>query len=324
MAEDAHEKPPVSSDQFGSALAPSILSVCDGRLADLRYFKTPWQQGGAATAYGSWRCDDESVLEVVVKAPVGPVEYRFTRVLGEKGAPTPRVAACGDELGAYDLAWLVIERVPGEPMSRDLSKKDVLDLAGAAAQFYGASLEAFGPPTKAPTPVDWHELIEKARQCARENAIPEEQRWKEALKTVTKSLDSLVMRWRARKTTYWRHGDFHPGNAMRRPEGSPWGPSECVLIDLARVTPGHWVTDAVYLERIHWGKPEMLHGVKPVKAVAKAMKKVGVEPGEDYNELANIRRILTAACTPAFLEREGHPKHVVGALEALEHSLTLV
>ncbi len=324
MADDTHEKASVSPEQFGASLAPSLIDACGGSLSDLRFFTTAWQQGGAATAYGAWCHDDGTEREVVVKAPVGWTEFQFTRDLGARNAPTPRVAACGDELGAYDLAWLVIERIPGDPLSSDLKKKDVLDLCAAAASFYKESLDCFGPPTKAPTPVEWESYIERARQSVRDNAIPEEQRWKEALKATSKALPGLISAWRARSTRFWRHGDFHPGNAMRRPEDSAWGPSECVLIDLARVTPGHWVTDAVYLERIHWGKPEMLHGVKPAKAMAKAMRKIGLDPGDDYSDLANIRRLLTAACTPVFLEREGHPKHVIGALEALEHTLKLV
>lgn len=324
MTEDAHQKPPVAPGEFASALAPSLIEASGERLSDLRYFSTDWQQGGAVTAYAKWRHDDGSIRDVVVKAPVGPVEHRFTSALGEMDAPTPRVPACGEELGPYDLAWLVIERIPGEPMSRNLQKKDLLDLADSTALFYQCTIERFGAPTKEPTPVDWSALLEKARQSVRDNSIPDEQRWKEALKSVAKSIDSVVAKWRARPMRFWRHGDLHPGNAMRRPEGSPWGKPCCVLIDLARVTPGHWVTDAVYLERIHWGKPELLHGLKPVKLLAKAMKKIGLDPGDDYNELANLRRLLTAACTPAFLDREGHPKHLAGALDALELSLTLI
>ena len=309
---------------FGTTLAPALIEASNGRLSDIRFFSTDWQQGGAVTAYGVFRFDDDTERDVVVKAPVGPVEHRFTTALAKAGAPTPGVAVSGVELGAYDFAWIIIERLTGKPMSSDFKKKDLLDLSTAAAKFYHSALDSFGAPTKAPTPVDWPSLVDKARHSLRDNTIPDEQRWKEALKAVARSLDSLVERWRARPITFWRHGDLHPGNAMRRPADSPWGAPGCVLIDLARVTPGDWVTDAVYLERIHWGKPELLYKQKPVKLIAKAMKQLGLDPGADYHQLATIRRLLTAACTPAFLEREGHPKHLAGALDALEQSLALV
>lgn len=329
MEENGLEQTPVSpvpglNGHFGASLAPALIDASGGRLSELHFFMTDWQQGGAATAYGVYRFDDGSHRDVVVKAPVGPVEHRVTTSLANVGAPTPGVACSGLELGAYDLAWLVLEKLPGEPISRDFTKRNLLDLIDATARYYKAAELAFGPPTEPPPPVDWAELVEKARRSVRENALPDEQRWKESLKSVAKLLDSLVTRWQARSTRYWRHGDLHPGNAMRRPDDSPWGLGGCILFDLDRVTPGHWVSDALYLERIHWGKPELLHGEKPVKLLAKAMKKHECDPGDDYHELATIRRILTASCTPVFLDREGHSKHLAGTLDVLERSLAAV
>lgn len=324
MVEGAADMPANDPTWLGSELGPALVECCDGRLGDLRFFRTDWQQGGAATAFGTWRDGAGPQREVVIKAPVGPVEHRFTTALASVESPTPRLAASGTVLGAYDLAWLVIERLPGDPMSHAATKQDVADVIAAAAGFYSSALEALGPPTTGPKLADWHGLVERARAAVHENHIPEQQRWKESLKKAVKALDALVAAWRAEPIRFWRHGDLHLGNAMRRPAGSPWGEPGCVLIDLARVEPGHWVADAVYLERVHWGRPEALHKIKPVGAIAKALKSRGVDPGEGYQELAVVRRALTAACTPAFLQLEGSPQRLTAALDVLERSLAAV
>jgi len=49
---------------------------------------------------------------------------------------------------------------------------------------------------------------------------------------------------------------------MVRGEDSTRGRAGCVLIDLAEAGPGHWVEDGVYLERLFWGRPGLLHGVE--------------------------------------------------------------
>ncbi|RMH28410.1 MAG: aminoglycoside phosphotransferase family protein [Planctomycetota bacterium] len=306
---------------LGSELGPALASATDGRLSDLRFFRTDWQRGGAATATGVWTAGDGTSREVVVKAPVGPVEHRFTRALAQTDALTPRVAASGTELGAYDLAWLVMERLPGQTLAHGCTKRDVADFIQSAALFYARALDTAGPPDEPPEPVDWARLVDRARAAVQANAIPDQQRWKEALKRVSRSLEGLVAEWRARPARFWRHGDLHLGNAMRRPDGSAWGPAGCVLLDLDRVEPGHWVADAVYLERVYWDRPEALHKVKPVGAIARELKKLGVDPGEDYQRLATVRRALTAACTPAFLDREGAPARLAAALGVLERSL---
>ena len=324
MSDPATEMPADSPTALGSELGPALIDAADGRLGELRFFRTDWQRGGAATAIGSWRDQDGAPRAVVVKAPVGPAEYRFTTALARTDAPTPRLAASGTELGAYDLAWLVMERLPGEPMAHGCTKRDITDFIGAAAAFYAGALDAVGPPPDTPEPVDWAALVERSRVSAQENSIPDQQRWKEALKKMTRAIDGLVGAWRSRPVRFWRHGDLHLGNAMRRPNGSPWGPAQCVLIDFDRVEAGHWVADAVYLERVYWGHPETLHKIKPVGAVARELKKLGVDPGDDYQHLATVRRALTAACTPAFLDREGAPAHLAAALDVLERSLAAV
>lgn len=63
--------------------------------------------------------------------------------------------------------------------------------------------------------------------------------------------------WESRPRDTWCHGDLHPGNAMRRDLGNGQR-GRCVLLDLAFVHPGHWVEDAVYIERQFWARPSCL------------------------------------------------------------------
>jgi len=320
-----HESGPSSGREiFGSELEPALLEASEGRLTGLRWFQADWQRGGAATAYGSFSFPDGTQRDVVVKAPVGPVEHRFTTKLWESGAPTPGVAAHGHSLGGYDMAWLVMERLTGEPISKRPDKKALRDLAGAAAAFYQRADAVFGAPPSAPEEADWADLLSKARSAIKENSLPSEQRWNDAVKKTQRALPALLTRWSSRAIDTWRHGDLHLGNAMTREDGSPWGPAGCILIDLGNVRPGHWVEDAVYLERVHWAEPDVLQGAKPVKLLAKARRDAGFRQDDDYNDLANIRRTLLAACVPAFLHREGHPRYLAGALDVLERTLPLV
>ncbi len=101
-------------------------------------------------------------------------------------------------------------------------------------------------------------------------------------------------------------------------------PGGCTLIDLALVHPGHWVEDAVYLERLYWGRSDLLEGVRPVPFLAQARRERGMSSPEDYTLLANIRRVLMAACVPNFLKHEGHPRYVSAALDVLERLLPVV
>jgi hypothetical protein len=86
---------------------------------------------------------------------------------------------------------------------------------------------------------------------------------------------------------------------------------------------GHWVEDAVYLERLYWGRAEKLHGIKPVSMLAKFRRESGQEASDDYASLAHVRRVLMGSTAPAFLEREGHPRYLRAALENVEKSLPI-
>lgn len=301
-----------------------LIHACDGRLSQIQWFRAAWQAGGASTGFARFSMPDGREVDAVVKIPVGPVEHRWTTALGGQDSSctvTPRALAAGTSVGGHDLAWLVLEKLEGQPLNTSFDLNGVQDLLAAAVELY-AHAAASRPLADEPAPAakDWAGLIAKGREVIHQHGIAEEQRWNAAIRQVQRALPDLVARWDARPINTWCHGDLHPGNAMRR-AGSP---AACVLIDLALVHPGHWVEDAVYLERLYWAKPELLHGVKPVSYIAKLRRERGLPCGEDYSLLAHVRRTLMAASVPAFLAHEGHPKYVHAALEVLEKTLPLV
>lgn len=311
---------------LGESLGPALREECEGRLGSIEWFRSSWQHGGAATGLAEWS-DGSGTTPAIVKLPVPALEHRWTVLMGDGAhGPTPRVLAHGDMIGERRVDWLVLERLPGAPLSANLDEQAVLDLVRTAAVFQQQAA-ARRAVDEAPKDKDWHALVDRARTVVRMHGIPEEQRWNDALRLVQKSLDSLVARWRARPIDAWCHGDLHPGNALRRAPSDVPDASPAVLIDLALVHSGHWVEDAVYLERLYWARPALLHGVKPVSALAKARRELGLptdEPGGAYVEIANLRRVLMASVVPAFLEREGHPAYTHAALEVLERVLPQV
>jgi hypothetical protein len=94
------------------------------------------------------------------------------------------------------------------------------------------------------------------------------------------------------------------------------------LIDLAEVHAGHWIEDAVYLERQLWARPERLKAHKPVREIAAARKRLGLSVDADYARLAMARRALLAATAPRFLKSEGHPAYLDACLGWLEIALS--
>ena len=334
MGVDSHRVPPPTTDSLtlGASLGPALADHCQGRLSHIEWFRSTWQHGGAATGFATWRESDGQETEVVVKVPVGPVEFRWTVNLaandaergGSRGKPTPRVLAWGDSLAGYDLAWLVMERLDGQTLSHGWCRENLEDLVLAAARLH-ASAARMMPVAMAPPPPDWDRLIHRAREVARRSELPEAQHWNESVKKVQKVLPRLAAKWLARPVDSWCHGDLHPGNAMRRRgtvDGN--GRAECVLIDLALVHAGHWVEDAVYLERQLWGHPEGLFGVHIVSQLARYRRELGLPTEGDYGAVANLRRVLMAACAPAYLEHEGNPRYLHAALETIDRLLPQV
>lgn len=320
MGGEAHPGTHQDGHGIAASLGPALIDHCGGRLSAIEWFRSTWQHGGAATGFAKWG-ENGRTLDVMIKMPVGPVEHRWTSQLSstDPAAPTPRVIACGESLAGYDLAWVIVERLTGHTLTHRWCKASLDDLLKAASQMQAraASAAPIAPP---PPPPDWEKLIARAREVARKSELPEAQHWNEVEKKVQKALPRLAARWAARPIDSWCHGDLHPGNAMRRGDDN----GACVLIDLALVHTGSWVEDAVYLERQFWGRPDQLFGVHPVSDLARYRRELGLRTDGDYGMVANVRRVLMAACAPVYLAREGHPKYLHAALETIDRLLPQV
>jgi hypothetical protein len=293
-----------------------LQRVCDGRLSDIRWFRADWQRGGALTGYAHYS-DEEGEHEVVVKLPVPPVELRWLRRLqvdDPAAQSAPRLVASGEQVNGYDFAWVVMERLPHGPLDPAWGGDEWDLLADAVGRFYARSAQF--PIDQPPREEDWPTILRKARERIRDNPYVDQQRWNQALKAVSKKLKHLLKTWTGRDTSQWCHGDLHLRNAMtRRP--APDGPA--LLFDLAGVRPGHWVEDAVYLEHLYWAAPNLLHGRDIVKAIGQRRKAHGLSVDSAWPRLADIRRCLLAAATPAYMRNEGDPAHMQAALGMLEN-----
>ena len=312
----------ISSDErrtiLGHALGPVLRETLEGRLGEIRWFRTDWQRSGAATGRAKWTEPTGQQVEVVVKLPVSEREYRWLGRLQDTTAPlpVPRLFASGAALGGYELAWVVIEHLPFGPLGTHWEDDHILRMTDAAARFQAAAAgHAIDRPSRQE---DWEELFKRSREAVRGQKISQATRWRKILKSVARDFDDLVEEWRNRAPIGWIHGDLHLANGMVRDES---GTGPVVLIDLAEVRPGHWVEDAVYLERLHWARPERLKGRNPVRLLAAARRRLGLEVDEDHPRLADLRRILIAACAPAFLRTEGVPRYLDAALDRLERGL---
>ncbi len=325
-------EPQKPSSSLGPTLLPQLNTQCQDRLQDIRWFRTDWQRGGAATAYATLAPDDlhPRPRDVVIKFPIGPREYRVLVALGKTDAPTPRIAFHGTELGSFDMAWIVMERIAGHPLKAEPTKQSFSMCADSLAEFYAFANQCW-PLTEHETSTNWTDLVSRARESAKVNAIPDAQRWSNAIHKVQRILDRMLVKWHTRPVNAWCHGDLHLANVMVRSTDSPWyangqaadAKPRAILLDFAGVRCGHWIEDAVYLERQYWANPDVSSKIKPVAMIAKARRNAGLD-ADDYAQLATIRRILLAACVPAFLDREGHPSYLAAALSMLEKQLEVL
>lgn len=352
--------PPVSG--LGSSLEPLLRQACGNRLSAVRWFRSPWQRGGGSTGLATLATDHAGEVDVVVKLPVGPVEHRWSTLLSnaaDPACPSPRILASGLEVGGYDLGWLVMERLPGEPLAHACDAAAITHLLHAlhrwqqhaAAAAKRAGLDAAAGRTPGPSPAELEAAIVRSRDVLKRTTLPEAQKWNNQLKAVHRALPNLLAIWADRPMTCWCHGDTHPGNALcrgprPRATSNSTGPpatadpaatansnlnaadcpdaSPVVLIDLALVHAGHWIEDALYLERVHWGRPDGLFGVNAVSTLARLRREAGLRDTEDYGRLAAARRVLAAACAPGLVEREGSPRYLHAALEIINKYLPMV
>jgi len=327
----------LGGDALFRALQPALVEACGGPscLGDIRWFRSVNQRGGGGTATAQFTGADGRVMPVVVKLPVGSLEYRWTvRLSGDgsggdagggagsgSGGVTPRVLAHGTSLGDNDLAWFVMERLPVGLSPASVSGDDVRDMLTAAARFERAARDE-QPLTEQDQPkrFDFEKMMSRSREVIHRGVLvsgTEAQHWVNQLKAVHRVLPVLLRRWESRAVNAWCHGDLHAGNAMRRADGS------MVLIDLALMHPGHWVEDALYLERTVWGREQALGGVSPVSELSLHRRELGLPCDDDYGRLACVRRVLTAACVPALIEREGNRAYLAAAMEVIRKNIRL-
>jgi len=302
---------------LGTNLLPLLMEQCEGRLHDVTWFRTDWQRGGALTGFGTFVVD-LAPRPAMVKLPVPPRERRWLELLsceatGEAEPVTPQLYAHGDELGGYDLCWVVMERLPHGPMSQAWGQTALTQLAEAVGRFYEATRAH--TVAAAPRHRDWDHIINVGRNNVRKGGVPQAQRWNTALKKAGKKIDTWASQWDQRPTETWCHGDLHLGNAMSR-HPRPEGPA--VLVDLAEVHKGHWVEDAVYLEHLYWGAPGTLEGIDICKAIADQRAARDLAPHGDWPRHAKLFRGLLALSTPANLHVDGQPRHIEAALQTLE------
>lgn len=308
----------VDAQSLAATLAPALISACDGRLRDLSWFRADWQRGGAATAHAVFDHETEGPCPVVVKVPVGDAELRWTqRLQTTEGEPVvPRLFASGDTLAGFDFGWIIVEQLPHGPLGAHWDDSVIPRMAHAAARFHAAT--RVHPIDRCPAREDWPGLLEAVRQILQDNPLPDQQRWVAAIKQVQSRVDWLARTWNERLIDGWIHGDLHPANAMCRSK-APDAP--VTLIDLAEVRPGHWVEDAIYLERLHWARPERMRSAKPLKELAAARRMLGLPVEDGYQRLATVRRILLAATAPRFMRTEGNPAHLSACLQRIESGL---
>lgn len=315
---------PHLSPMLGTGLAPAIQHACEGCLSDIHWFRTDWQRGGALTGYATYRQADFD-HPVVVKLPVPPQELHWLRRLQSDqhsfGDVVPRLLAGDMSVNGYDLAWVVMERLPHGPLDSSWHGTEWDVIVQTLARFYAAS-EHY-PVDQPPRHEDWPDILRRARKHVHAHELAEEQRWHHALKILHKKLKKLLKVWNERDVRHWCHGDVHLANVMTRdPAPLPGRPLPGAMIfDFACVHAGHWVEDAVYLEHIYWGREQYFRGHDLVKAVSHERKTLGLKLESNWPLLANIRRALLAGAAPAYLASEGNPTHIHGSLHVLEHTL---
>lgn len=312
---------------LAQALAPALVRECggEGRLSNLTWFRSDQQRGGGTTASAVLRGDDGLETPVIVKLPVGYQEWKWTTRLAElqerdERPVTPRVLKCGLELGGHDLAWLVIERLPGRTIGSSMDEGTVRGVLEACARLQQLCPQVENATAREPRRTDWEMMMRRSRDALHRGTVlspHDAQVWNNELKAVHRVLPALLARWEARAKGDWCHGDLHGGNAVRDEHG------RVVLIDLALVHAGHWIEDALYFERVHWGNPAAMCGVNPLKELALHRRELGLHCEGDYGRLAAVRRVLTASCAPALIEREGNKAYLDAALEIIRKNLSM-
>lgn len=302
-------------DSMARSLEPELREACSHRLGSISWVRMDWQHGGALTGTATYGSESGTDREVFIKFPVPGRELRWFRRLQTCGSPPiiPSLLESGESLGNHDIAWLVMERVPGMPLGAHWQEGNLRGTAEA-----GARLQACTDPVPIDRPKrrnNWELWLQKTRQVLRDNVLPEHQRWVDQLARAESQWERIIALWRSRQPIGWVHGDLHLGNAMRRSDGS------VCLVDLGEIRPGHWLEDALYLERMYWAYPERIEAEDPLGTMQAARTALGCDNGDRIEALANARRILLAATTPSFLSTEGGRTHLEACLRVFEEGM---
>ena len=321
-ARHAADRTPVSSPAadhasdpcpLGASLEPVLKTACHDRLSDVSWFRTDWQRGGALTGYANY-CDEHGENHrVVVKLPVPPAERHWLVHLQPHDHLVPRLFHHGDTLGGYDFAWVVMEALPHGPLGAAWQGKEFDMLIDAAARFYAATSTL--PPVGKPDMRDWPDLVDRARKRLQSANIPHVQRWRKAMKKNKAKLKQAHAVWNDRPLADCCHGDLHLANAMTRLP-APQGPA--VLLDFARVRPGHWTEDAVYFEHLYWHAENHPGLHKLAKRLADQRKIRDLTVDAHWPRYAQAKRMLLAMTAPLRLHQTAHPKHLEMALAIIE------
>lgn len=297
------------------SLEPELHEACEGRLHDLRWVQMDWQHGGALTGFAEYRTESGDEIETFVKFPVPGRELRWSRRLQSCDDPPviPRLLASGASLGTHDIAWLVMERIPGAPLGARWKQGNLAATARAGARLHACSADVQIDRPKRRD--EWEQMLEKTKATLEIHTMPDHDAWVDGIRRAEDRWTDIIALWRSREPISWVHGDLHMGNAMQRENG------EVCLVDLAEVRPGHWIEDALYLERMYWAREDRIMSDDPLGTMRTCRSELGLDNGDGIEELAMARRILLAATTPAFLAHEGAKAHLKACLEVLARGL---
>ena len=287
------------NSQLADTLLPHLYRACEGHLKDVHWFRTDWQRGGAATGRATWQGKDGESHDVMVKFPIRARELLWTRRLQLPEMTSNRsYLICTSKQPNPTICWLVIEW-PIWPAGQTLARRSCLENDRSRHPIPSGGRRVRSREGKA--------VPRTGTPCA---SIPFEDQEKShhgggpvvLAGQAQNNLPPMVDRWRG----------CRPLDSRRSPSRQRHGrvaaaSGDVTLIDLAEVRPGHWVEDAVFLERRLWASPERLEATRPVHTMAKARMARGLPTEKDCEPLADIRRALMAATTPAFMKTEGHP-----------------
>ena len=304
---------PQEHTPFGANLEPFLIQALHGKLSKIQWFRTDWQRGGAATGYAQFTDNQQKIHQVVVKLPVPPIELLWLNRLQNHPNIAPKVFSSGQTVGPYDIAYVIMQRLPHGPINQAWQENQYPLLYTAAAKFYAAAIQY---PLANPKPqTNWQHALESARKNVKDETLPNPQQWKNALKNAKRHLKDWLEIYNQRPLTDTCHGDLHFGNALS-PNPAPQGPA--ILIDFAQTYTGSWIEDAVNLEYLNWSNPELIKKLNIPKNIAKARRAENLPVSEDWAQHAQILRLLYAMTTPASLANFGQTKHLNHALNILE------